>query len=674
MKTRLSSLASMLLSAALIATFVLAAPNAQAQQEWSLQRFRPAIHSLSTFTVESARVSHQMTINAFAMYNLAGPLLQGRLDTDVVESFGTANIVASIGLLDRLSFGFDVPIHAGGSGIFLDGTDMASAGLGDIRLSLKAAALEPLRVGPGIALGLDVMVPSGSKGGYGREEGVTVVPKILLDAVLAHVHLMTNLYYVARTESFQVNTDPATMVDFGDNLLIGDEIGMQTAVAIFLGSTDFRMIIEGRFESLVDRWFEPEATSLEFTWGLHWRHGSGLALGGGASFGVLGGHGDPDWRGFLSIGYQPGRYIPIRPAQAADRDGDGIGDDVDQCPDDPEDKDGFEDADGCPEKDNDKDGILDGADKCPNEPEDVDGDRDDDGCPDGDKDKDGVGDDLDQCPDVPEDKDGFEDKDGCPDTDNDKDGIPDTTDKCPMQAEDKDGDRDTDGCPDGDGDGDGIADDADKCPTQPEDKDGFEDADGCPDLDNDKDGIPDATDKCPTDAEDKDGFKDDDGCPEPDNDGDGILDADDKCRDVAEDRDGCQDDDGCPEEGRVCITKDKIVITEKIFFKTNKATIRARSYSLLTELAATLRDNPHIKLIEVQGHTDSRGGDGYNMKLSEARAAAVRNHLVIKLGVGSHRLTSQGYGESRPIADNGTEEGRELNRRVEFHILTQSTE
>jgi len=93
-----------------------------------------------------------------------------------------------------------------------------------------------------------------------------------------------------------------------------------------------------------------------------------------------------------------------------DKDGDGIKDDVDKCPNDPEDKDGFEDEDGCPDLDNDKDGIPDVKDKCPNEPED---------------------------------KDGFEDADGCPDPDNDKDGVPDTTDKCPNEA----GPPDNDGCP-----------------------------------------------------------------------------------------------------------------------------------------------------------------------------------------------------------------------------------
>jgi outer membrane protein OmpA-like peptidoglycan-associated protein len=128
--------------------------------------------------------------------------------------------------------------------------------------------------------------------------------------------------------------------------------------------------------------------------------------------------------------------VPVAtgPVTAKDSDGDGIPDDVDHCPTQPEDKDGFQDEDGCPDPDNDADGIPDVADKCPNEPEDKDGFQDADGCPDLDNDNDGIADRLDQCVNEPEDKDGFEDEDGCPDPDNDKDGILDKDDKCPNEA------------------------------------------------------------------------------------------------------------------------------------------------------------------------------------------------------------------------------------------------
>ncbi len=135
-------------------------------------------------------------------------------------------------------------------------------------------------------------------------------------------------------------------------------------------------------------------------------------------------------------------------AVQGDRDGDGIPDREDLCPDEPEDKDGFQDEDGCPDPDNDLDGIPDKDDKCPNEAED---------------------------------RDGYQDADGCPDVDDDGDGIPDVLDKCPKEPEDKDGYQDADGCPDPDNDGDGILDKDDKCPNEPETVNGFEDFDGCPD-------------------------------------------------------------------------------------------------------------------------------------------------------------------------------------------------
>lgn len=132
-----------------------------------------------------------------------------------------------------------------------------------------------------------------------------------------------------------------------------------------------------------------------------------------------------------------------------DRDGDGIPDYDDQCPNSAEDFDGFEDEDGCPDMDNDGDGIIDELDSCPDEPEDFDGIDDADGCPEqDDQDNDGILDVYDNCIHEPEDFDGFEDKDGCPDVDNDQDGILDGVDRCPNNAETYNGFQDEDGCPD----------------------------------------------------------------------------------------------------------------------------------------------------------------------------------------------------------------------------------
>ncbi len=131
-----------------------------------------------------------------------------------------------------------------------------------------------------------------------------------------------------------------------------------------------------------------------------------------------------------------------------DRDGDGIPDSLDGCRTEAEDKDGYQDEDGCPDEDNDRDGLADAVDQCRDEPEDKDGFEDSDGCPERDNDGDGVLDAIDRCPDQKEDLDNFDDEDGCPDEDNDGDGIPDVRDRCPLEAETKNGFEDDDGCPD----------------------------------------------------------------------------------------------------------------------------------------------------------------------------------------------------------------------------------
>jgi outer membrane protein OmpA-like peptidoglycan-associated protein len=352
----------------------------------------------------------------------------------------------------------------------------------------------------------------------------------------------------------------------------------------------------------------------------------------GAGYLILNGIGAPQPRAFLGLVYAP---------EFRDRDGDGVPDSRDLCPDRPEDKDGFKDSDGCPDPDNDGDTILDKDDKCPNAPEDFDE---------------------------------FEDSDGCPDPDNDKDGIPDIQDACPMDPEDHLGPKPNDGCPMSktDTDGDGITDDKDKCPKDPEDKDGFEDEDGCPDPDNDNDGIPDAFDQCPNAAEDTDGFEDEDGCPDPDNDKDGVPDKLDKCPNQPETINGYQDEDGCPDSGpppKAKIERGQIVILDKIFFDTDKATIKPVSFALLDQVAQIIRGHMEFK-IRIEGHTDAQGNQDHNIQLSKERADSVRTYLI-KKGIDPERLISAGYGPAMPIADNKTKAGREANRRVEFHIVEE---
>ncbi len=113
---------------------------------------------------------------------------------------------------------------------------------------------------------------------------------------------------------------------------------------------------------------------------------------------------------------------------------------------------------------------------------------------------------------------------------------------------------------------------------------------------------------------------------------------------------------------------DKIEILEKVQFETGSADILEESFGLLDEVAEILEKNPQITKIRIEGHTDSKGGKRMNKRLSGKRAKSVRDYLADK-GVDRDRMSSKGYGQAKPIADNDTDEGRAENRRVEFNIL-----
>ncbi len=243
--------------------------------------------------------------------------------------------------------------------------------------------------------------------------------------------------------------------------------------------------------------------------------------------------------------------------------------------------------------------------------------------------------------------------------DTDGDGITDDKDNCPNEA----GPKENNGCPDKDRDGDGVIDRLDKCP----DKAGPKERDGCPEEDRDHDGIPDSADKCPDDPEDKDGFEDADGCPDPDNDKDGIPDTADKCPNEPETKNGYQDEDGCPDEVPVAV-KAFTGVVKGINFRRNSADIKASSFPLLKQAVTVFKNYPALR-VEISGHTSSEGKREFNVKLSRKRAEAVKLFLV-SAGIDENRVGTVGYGPDKPIADNGTKDGQEQNRRIEFRLLS----
>ena len=256
-----------------------------------------------------------------------------------------------------------------------------------------------------------------------------------------------------------------------------------------------------------------------------------------------------------------------------------------------------------------------------------------------DTDGDGVVDKKDMCPDTPA---GVQvDASGCP-LDRDGDGIADYQDECP----DVPGLKALNGCPDSDGDG--VTDSKDLCPDTPA---GVKvDAKGCP-LDRDGDGVADYLDKCP----DVVGVPLFNGCP--DTDGDGVPDYKDKCPTEA----GPVENNGCPEEAHVLVQS-----LEGIQFEFDSDVIKPESYPTLDAAVETLKSKTEFNL-DVSGHTDNIGDDAYNQNLSERRANAVVKYLTDK-GISAARLKAAGFGETQPVAENETPEGRAKNRRVDFKV------
>ena len=365
--------------------------------------------------------------------------------------------------------------------------------------------------------------------------------------------------------------------------------------------------------------------------------GLGFDAGLGAEFSIIEGLSIGPFAKFMFFGQRPqdlgphsllmfGLSFTIGAPQTtprdADYDGDGIKGDDDKCVDEAEDKDGFEDADGCPDKDNDKDGLED---------------------------------DKDQCKDKAEDKDTIVDDDGCPETDADADAVLDEKDKCPTVN----GSPTNNGCPDKDKDGDGVLDSVDGCP----DVKGVPENKGCPDTDTDEDGTVDRLDNCKTEK----GPASNKGCPYPDTDKDGTADNLDNCINEP----GPVDNQGCPAAVKqlVVITPEKLVIKDKVYFDTGKATIQPRSFKLLDQIASILTAHTEITELQVEGHTDNTGDAAFNRTLSANRAQAVVDYLV-KKGLAASRLKPVGFGPDRPADDNATAKGKENNRRVEFNILS----
>ncbi len=641
-------LAALVLGATLVPGYAAAQEARLVNGGMDLHLFRPALDSRGYFSVNGSEVMpHKEFSFGLVMDAGFGILRYNGFDNNpdqrasevntesrIARQAFTGTFMFNFGLIDRLVIGIALPITffrggdvqtpdraalggtcsgATSSGCLynFEGNGLRSQGVGDLTLSFKARLLNLGRYPAGIAVTLRAQFPTAKTTQFAGEPGVALWPTAVFEfQPIEKIRLAVEGGYRWNSatgatfiwDGASQPSDPLSATDPVDVATAGRRFTYNDLITFGFGSA-FRVarsldIILEFYGSQIAQEIGTKGTlSMEALGGLKY------FVAGNSFLYVAGGAGIPK-TGFQAADARVSLGFMYEPA-VEDRDGDGINDDDDACPDRPEDKDGFEDRDGCPDPDNDADGILDVDDACPLVPEDYDGDQDEDGCPEG---------------------------------------------------------------TEGDRDGDGIPDAVDDCPDEPEDFDGFQDEDGCPDPDNDGDGIPDVNDLCPNDAEDFDGFEDEDGCPDVDNDGDRILDVDDACPNDPETYNGHEDEDGCPDKGLVIVEDTQITILEKIYFETDSAIIKQRSFPLLDAVAATLNASPQIVLVEIQGHADERGSDKYNVKLTRARAASVMNALIER-GVLKSRLRSAGYGERCPVDPKHNPSAWEKNRRVEFKII-----
>jgi OmpA-OmpF porin, OOP family len=430
----------------------------------------------------------------------------------------------NLGLGERWALGLALPVvlYQQGDRMEADSWRPPKTALGDPTVELKATILPKGKLGGyGLAGYSRVTLPLGSPESGVGTDGFTAQLGLRgeLDLILANVRAQFG--YAFRDQH---------------RVWWGDQFGNYVPWALGLG---FKPQALGLDKSGHWQWFLESRGAVAITPEFATKHSSPALLGIsaryslGADFSTLlgaeiplnGAVGAPSVRAIVGLSWAP-RFL--------DADGDGIADDADDCPEGmPEDRDGFEDDDGCPEDDNDGDGVPDGVDQCPSKLEDLDG---------------------------------YQDEDGCPDLDNDGDKIPDANDACPMESGVISKNKKFNGCAPKDSDNDGILDDVDRCPTRPEDRDGRHDQDGCPDPDDDADRILDEADDCPTQRGPQRSVPGLNGCPDPDADfdtyfgtvGDQFAATDlfgpetravgtprDLCADEAEDFDGDRDDDGC---------------------------------------------------------------------------------------------------------------------------------
>lgn len=524
---------------------------AQESANVDVQNFHPIVGPNGVYSVEGADTAGHLKPAAGAVLNYSSePLIaaiEGEDDTTaIVNQQLAAHVLAGVGLSSRFQLDLTMPLYLVND-VRWQGENFNGFALGDMQVRGKVNILSSESAPVGLGARLELGLPTGKDDRFIGAAGVSATPELIADARLGPVYIAANLGASFRQEQEVRNLSPGSTFVYG----VGGEI------ALIEGLLDVGGEVYGNTQ--LDAFFgDFRSSPLEGLVGVKLHTPAGFTVTTGAGGGLIPGFGSPAFRSFIGLTWVLPDPKPEAPVEPVDADGDGLPTDLDTCPDEPEDLDGFEDEDGCPDPDNDADGVLDVDDACPTEV-------------------------------------GAAEDEGCPPQDTDGDGVLDKEDRCLDEA-------------------------------------GPAENEGCPIEDLDDDGIPDADDLCP-------------------------------------DEPGVPEEGGCPKPQRVTLEAKSIKILERVYFDLGKATIQERSFALLDEVAKVLVENPQILKLEIAGHTDSKGKDKDNLKLSQSRAEAVVTYLVDK-GVAKERLVAKGYGESKPlIKPEASDEDAAKNRRVEFNIL-----
>ncbi len=502
------------------------------------QLLRPAPGTSPFLTVESAHApGHLALVPALTVGYAHRPVVtrdaSDGAETDIVAGITTANLVVSFGLWERVELSVDAPFHS------YEGEHSGLAP-GDILLTPKVTMLG-VRAPYGLAVAAPVSVPLGPSADLMGEGQVTMAPRLLFE-------LRTSLVSFGASAGVRVRPTehPVGRYRAGDALTYG--LG-----GVFSIARAWDLLVEAFGAApLESTGGDSRDLPLEVLGGARWRSPFGPVLTLAGGLGAVPGFGTPAFRAFGTFGWTFG---------GGDSDADGVADAVDACPDTPEDRDEFEDGDGCPDADDDGDGVPDFSDRCPRE--------------------------------------AGEGADGCPAPAEPPPAEPPPAEPPPAESPPAEPPP-------------AVPPPAEPPPVEPPPEE------------------PPPAEPAPA--------------PPP-----------------------------AQEEGPVHIEGDVVVFEGDVRFPRGGSILTGSARKVLDPVAEFLVAHPELLKLRVEAHTDNRTWGASATKLTNQRARRVRAHLVHR-GVDPRRLSYKGYGNSDPIADNKTREGREKNRRVVFRIVERAEE